>query len=198
MNESSDSISSRAGNRSADLKQRIKRDGKEKIESGKRAAADQIDEIADAIDAAGLQLDQSQPTLANYASKLADGVGGVAARLRAGSIEDLYQDVRRLATQHPAMFLLGGAAVGLAIARFMKVEGETANDSSRGTYSPSRKDLASDPANDDFPNADSTSADSTAADSPGDDSRWADGSDTGASTTRQDSLTSPGAQAAGA
>ncbi len=122
MSESTDNISSRAANRAADLKQRVKRDSKQRIDKGKRAAADQIEDIADALDVAGSRLDQSQPTLANYASKLADGVGGLATRLREDNIEDLYRDARRFATEHPGMFLLGGAAVGLAIARFMKAE----------------------------------------------------------------------------
>src|SRR3990170_4888453 len=126
MNEYTDtSKSSRAGGRRAShVKERIKQDGKEKIESGKRAAADQIADIADAIDVAGAQLDQSQPTLANYASQLAEGVGGLATRLREDSIEDIYREVRQLATRHPGMFLLGSAALGVVIARFMKASGE--------------------------------------------------------------------------
>jgi hypothetical protein len=128
MNESTDTPStSRSGNRAANLKQRIAQDGKEKIESGKRAAADQIAEIADAIDLAGSQLDQSQPTLANYATQLANGVGTFATRLREDSIEDLYRDVRQLATRHPGMFLLGSAAIGLVAARFMKASAEEAS-----------------------------------------------------------------------
>lgn len=121
MNESTDTTNAgRSGNRAANLKQRIKQDSKDKIESGKRAAADQIAEIADAIDLAGSQLDQSQPTLANYASQLANSVGTIATRLREDSIEDIYRDVRQLATRHPGMFLLGSAALGLVAARFMK------------------------------------------------------------------------------
>jgi hypothetical protein len=122
MSESPDNISSRAANRASDLKQRIKHDSKQRIESGKRTAADQMEEIADAIDDAGATLDESQPTLANYASQLAGGMGSLATRLRDDSIEDLYRDARRLATEHPGMFLLGGAALGLAVARFMKAE----------------------------------------------------------------------------
>jgi len=124
MTESTDSTST-AGTRgrAANLKKRLREDGKQRIDSGKRAAADQIAEIADAIDAAGAQLDQSQPTLANYASKLADGVAGLATHLREDSIEDLYYQVRQLARRHPGMLLLGSAAVGLVLARFMKASG---------------------------------------------------------------------------
>ena len=129
MNESTDkTTASRIRSRASNLKQRMKQDGKEKIESGKRAAADQIEEVADAIDAAGLQLDESQPTLANYASKLADGVGGLATRLREDSVEDIYRDVRRVAIQHPGLFLLGSAALGVVISRFMKASAAESGD----------------------------------------------------------------------
>lgn len=130
MSESTDNLSSQTVNRASALKDRIKEDGKQRIEQGKRTAAEQMEGIADAIGAAGSRLGESQPTLAGYAAKLADGVGDVATRLRDGNIEDLYRDVRRLATQHPGMFLLGSAAVGLAIARFMKSDMPETDESS--------------------------------------------------------------------
>jgi hypothetical protein len=121
MTESTDSTStSGVRDRAANLKQRLREDGEQRIQSGKSAAADQIADIADAIDAAGAKLDQSQPTIASYASKLAGSVSGLAAHLREDSIEDLYYQVRQLAVRHPGMFLLGSAALGVAIARFMK------------------------------------------------------------------------------
>lgn len=120
MTESTDSTStSEQRGRAANLKQRLRDDGKQRIESGKRAAADQIADLADAIDAASARL-QSQPTIAGYASKLAGNVSGLASHLREDSIEDLYYQVRQLAVRHPGMFLLGSAAIGIAIARFMK------------------------------------------------------------------------------
>ena len=131
MTESTDSTNtSGARARAGNLKQRLKDDGKEKIESGKRAAADQIAEIAEVIDQARSQLDQSQPTLASYAARLADGVGGLATHLREDSIEDLYREVRQLATRHPGMFLLGSAALGVVIARFMKASAEQGAEAS--------------------------------------------------------------------
>lgn len=102
------------------LKETLKRNGREKVEGGKRFAADQIEDIADAIDAASVQLNRSQPNLAEYATRVADGAASVARRLREGSIEDLAQDARRLASRNPAIFLLAGAALGIVVARFLK------------------------------------------------------------------------------
>jgi uncharacterized phage infection (PIP) family protein YhgE len=130
MTESTDTTGTSGRRGAGNFKQRLREDGKQRIESGKRAAADQIADIADAIDRAGAQLDQSQPTLASYASRLADSVGGLATHLREDSIEDLYVQVRQLATRHPAMFLLGSAALGVVLARFMKASGEPDLDAS--------------------------------------------------------------------
>lgn len=113
--------SSRSG-----LTDRLKQDGKQKIESGKRSAADQIDEVAQAIDRAGAQLDESQPTLAAYAGQIASGVGNLATRLREGSLDDILEDTRQLARRNPALFLMGGVALGVVLSRFLKASGERA------------------------------------------------------------------------
>jgi hypothetical protein len=105
---------------SGGLKEALKRNGREQVEGGKRFAADHIEDIADAIDAASVQLTRSQPNLAGYTTRVADGIAAVAKRLREGSIEDLAQDARQLAARNPAMFLLAGAAAGMVVARFLK------------------------------------------------------------------------------
>ena len=102
------------------LKDTLRKSGREKVEGGKRFAADQIEDIADAIDAASVQLTRSQPNLAGYTTRVADGIAALARRLREGSIEELAQDARQLAARNPAMFLLAGAAAGVVVARFLK------------------------------------------------------------------------------
>jgi hypothetical protein len=103
---------------------RLKEDGKQKIESSKRSAADQIDQVAQALNRAGEELNQSQPTLANYASQFASTVSTFANRLRDGNMDDLISDTRELARRNPGMFLLGGVALGFALSRFLKASGE--------------------------------------------------------------------------
>ncbi|HEY4368718.1 MAG TPA: hypothetical protein VGN07_15895 [Steroidobacteraceae bacterium] len=118
----------------AGLKETLTRDGKQRVERGKRTAAERMEDIADALDVAGSHLDQSQPTLASYASRCADGVATMAKRLREESIEDLTRDARDLAIRKPAAFLLGSAALGLIAARFLRVssQGNTTSGAAEG------------------------------------------------------------------
>jgi hypothetical protein len=102
------------------LSERLRQDGRQQLETRKRVAADQIDELAHALGRAGEQLDQSQPRLAGYANQIASGVSNFATRLRDGRVEDLLDDARRAAHRNPGLFLLGGFALGVALARFLK------------------------------------------------------------------------------
>jgi hypothetical protein len=108
------------------LKEALKSDGRRRIESGKQAAAEQMEDLADALDVAGSHLDVSQPTLARYATRMADGVSGVAKRLREGNLEGLTSEARALANRNPGIFLLGGAALGVVVARFLRASAQRA------------------------------------------------------------------------
>jgi hypothetical protein len=88
-----------------------------------------MEDLADALDVAGSHLDASQPTLARYATRMADGVAGVAKRLRDGRVEDLTREARALADRNPGMFLLGGAALGVVVARFLRASAQGAASS---------------------------------------------------------------------
>jgi hypothetical protein len=122
------------------LKESLKREGRTKVEGGKQAAAEQMEDLADAIDVAGSHLDRSRPTLARYATRMADGVAGVAKRLREGSVEDLTHDARQFASRNPGMFLLGGAALGIVLARFLKASAERADSEEPQTVGASNRD----------------------------------------------------------
>jgi hypothetical protein len=129
------------------LTQRLKRDSREKIESGKRSAAAHIEELAHAIDHAGTRLDQNEPTLAAYAGQIAAGVGKLATRLREDSLDDLLEETRRLARRNPALFLAGGVVLGIAASRFLKASAERSDQSSDSSLS-SESDDASLPQSD--------------------------------------------------
>jgi hypothetical protein len=107
------------------LSEQIKQDGRQRIEEGKRTAAEHIETVAQALESARERLDQDQPTLAAYAGRMSTGVGNLATRLREGSLEDLLQDTRDLARRNPVLFLAGGVAIGFALSRFLKASAST-------------------------------------------------------------------------
>ena len=98
--------------------ERLKDEGKQKLEEGKTTAAEQVDSVASALKSAGNELDQ--PLLATYANQLADSVSRFSTRLREGSVEDLVSDAQGMARRNPGLFILGGLAAGLLLARFIR------------------------------------------------------------------------------
>lgn len=106
------------------LAQRLKEDGRQTLEERKRSAAERVDEIAQAIERAGAQFSQNEPTLADYANRVAATVGNLATRLREGSVDDLIEDTRQFARRNPGLFIAGGVAAGFALSRFVKASAE--------------------------------------------------------------------------
>jgi len=102
------------------LGQRLKQDGRQTLEQRKRSAADHINDIAQALERAASQLEEP---LASYTNRAALGVSNLATRVREGSIDDLVEDTRRIARRNPALFLVGGVAIGFALSRFIKASG---------------------------------------------------------------------------
>src|SRR5690554_825679 len=89
--------------------ERIKEEGKQKLERGKSTAAEQVESVASALESAGDELG-GQSTLGSYAKQLADSIGRFGARLREGSIVDLARDMQAAARRNPTMFVAGGLA----------------------------------------------------------------------------------------
>lgn len=99
----------------ADAKDRARTEA----EARKEGAAGQVDDLARAVERASEELDDN-PSLSRYASELADSMHGIAGRLRGRSVDELADDVRGLARQNPALFVMGSIGVGLVLSRFMK------------------------------------------------------------------------------
>lgn len=115
--------------RSAGLAEQIKQDGRQRAERGKDAAAHEVEQLADVLDQAGSRLSDGQPTLASYATRMADGLDGLAQRIRGSSLEDLARDTRQAAIRNPGTYLLASAAVGFLAARFLKATADESTDS---------------------------------------------------------------------
>lgn len=106
--------------------QRLKEDGRRTIEQRKRSAAARVEGIAQAIERTGAQFNETEPTLADLASRVAGTVGNLATRLREGSIDELVDDARALARRNPGLFIAGGVVAGFVLARFVKASAHRA------------------------------------------------------------------------
>jgi hypothetical protein len=106
--------------------QRLREDGRRTIEQRKRSAAARVNGIAEAIERTGEQFSESEPTLADLASRIAGTVGNLATRLREGSIDDLVDDTRAMARRNPGLFIAGGLIAGFVLARFVKASSQRA------------------------------------------------------------------------
>lgn len=109
----------------AQLGEDAKREAKSRAEAGTARAADEIDQVAGAMDAAASQLrDSNAEGLAEFAARAARSMSDMSERLRHRSVDELAEDASRLARDNPAMFLLGGVAIGFGLARFLKASAE--------------------------------------------------------------------------
>lgn len=113
--------------------ERLKDEGKQKLAQGKSSAADQVDSVAQALRRAGDELYGNQPMLAEYANRLATGIGRFGTRLREGSIEELASDVQAAARRNPALFIAGGFALGIVLARIVRASTATDEPAPLGT-----------------------------------------------------------------
>jgi alanyl-tRNA synthetase len=123
-----------AKNKARDIAQDAKRQGREKLESGKETAANQTEKLADVLERAAEELkDGELQSLSDYAAQLAGGMRTFVDNVRGKSLDELLSDTRQLARKNPAMFFVGSVALGLAFSRFLKAskEGTPGNDQNR-------------------------------------------------------------------
>lgn len=98
----------------------VKASGEEKIEHYRGAAADKVDSLADSARAAASELDDGgiEEQFSQQLDKLAKGMGNLSSAMRDKSGDEILRDVRRIAREHPGLFLTGSVALGIAASRF--------------------------------------------------------------------------------
>jgi hypothetical protein len=122
--------------------------GKEQLQSGTGRAAEGVGDFAEAVGSAASRLGELEHEgLADYANRISSYLSDMSSRLREKNVDELADDVRRLAERNPALFVLGSVAVGLGLSRFAKASGESRDRQSlegvgdptewRGTNEPS-------------------------------------------------------------
>lgn len=96
-----------------------------RLESGREGAVDGLGSVAQAIRQTGQGLrEQDQGTIGQYADQAAEQVERLASYLRQHDVGQLIDETERFARRRPGLFLGGGVALGLLVARFLKSSGE--------------------------------------------------------------------------
>lgn len=110
-----------------DVIEDVKSSGKEKVERYRGAAAGKVDSLTESARAAASGLDDEglEGQLSHQLDNLAKGMGTLSSALRDKSADEILRDVRRIAREHPALFLTGSVALGIAASRFVGASSKT-------------------------------------------------------------------------
>lgn len=95
-------------------------------ESQKEAGAARMDDIANAIHGAALELEKEMPRGAKYVHDAASKLEAAAEKLRTRNVDELVSGLGDLARRQPATFFGGAVLAGFAISRFLKSSGSPA------------------------------------------------------------------------
>lgn len=116
----------------------IKAQGKSQLDGYRETAADEIEKVAHSAEAAARELEgQDTLGLSGYVSDMAQGMVRFADNLRGKSVDELFQDVNRLARDNPALFIAGSVALGFGLTRFAKASARHTEDQHRHSESAS-------------------------------------------------------------
>lgn len=117
---------------------KIKNESRNKTESAKSNAADQLDEYTQVTESIAQTLhDEHHETLSTYVGEIAGYVSNISSGLREKSADDLMRDAKSMARKNPALFIAGSVAIGLGIARLARTGVESSSERHVGAESDS-------------------------------------------------------------
>lgn len=98
-----------------------KDEARDKLEQGKRAAVETVEDTTQALDDAAWNLSaQGHESLAKAASTMSAQLARLADHVGTKSLDELARDARELAHRNPGLVVAGGLAIGFALTRFVK------------------------------------------------------------------------------
>jgi hypothetical protein len=100
--------------------EQIKSRARDAAEQQKTAGADQLGDMAHAMEAAAGELQKQMPLAAEYVDDVAARLDDLASTLRERSVDDMLGNVSDFARRQPAVFFAGAIAAGFALSRFAK------------------------------------------------------------------------------
>lgn len=116
--------------------------GKEQLEQLRGTAAESLDKLAESAHAAASTLQHDDVGhLSEYVSDLASRMSELSSTLRTKSVDEVFQDLGRIARENPALFVTGSLAIGFGISRFARAsQGKAQHESDH--YDPGTGDYA--------------------------------------------------------
>ena len=121
------------------LAEQAKNEGKQRVDSARQTSVEGIEKLAQSVRAAADELKQNDvANLSQYVTTMAEGMTGLATRLRDKNPSDMATELMRVARENPALFVTGSIAVGFGLARFARatsqpqMSGGTDNQFSQG------------------------------------------------------------------
>ncbi|WP_407296039.1 hypothetical protein [Stutzerimonas zhaodongensis] len=111
----------------------MKTQGRTQLEGYRETAADEIEKVAQSAKAAAQELEgQDRLGLSSYVSDMAQNMVQFSDSLRGKSVDELFQDVNRMARNNPALFITGSIALGFGLTRFVRASSRRASQSDYG------------------------------------------------------------------
>ena len=102
-------------------KQAAKQTAQSALGNAKRMAVDAAEQTASAIGDASASLEDSgQTNLSQATAALASKLHELSGYIENHTIDDLFDDARRLTARNPGLFIAGGVVLGVALSRFFK------------------------------------------------------------------------------
>jgi hypothetical protein len=129
------STTDRLRDKAAGLAGQAKEQASSMFDQRKSTAVSEIDGLVSALRQAGGQLEGSQ-VAGRLITTAAERLESVSRAIDGRSLDDLKDDVERLARRNPAIFLGGAMAIGLIAARFLKSSGSSYSSRPAGFYTP--------------------------------------------------------------
>lgn len=106
----------------------VKTQGKSQLEGYRETAADELEAVAQSAKAAAEQLEgHDRLGLSTYVSTMAQSMVKLSDDLRGKSVDELFQDVNRLARNNPGLFIAGSVALGFGLTRFARASSKRAS-----------------------------------------------------------------------
>lgn len=107
--------------------EQVKTQGKSQLEGYRETAADELEAVAQSAKAAAQELEgHDRLGLSTYVSSMAQSMVKLSDDLRGKSVDQLFQDVNRLARDNPGLFIAGSVALGFGLTRFARASSRRA------------------------------------------------------------------------